>query len=169
MVSQGVSSVYDTDLFTPWVTVLSGLWQPGERSLRIITDHVRSSIVVIGDGVRPSNTGRGYVLRRLLRRALTEVWRGGEPGNRTLGDLPPELVRDAADRFGLSVEPPEVRRVLLAEEQKFAGLLRRGRSLLSRLYPSGELTEGDYQFLHETHGLPRDVVVELVSELPGRD
>jgi len=169
MVSQGVESVYETDLFTPWLTVLPGLWQPGERSLRIITDHLRSAIVVTGDGVRPSSTGRGYVLRRLLRRALTEMWRGSEPRSRTLGDLPAELVRDTADWFGLSAEPSEVRLVLLAEERKFADLLRRGRSLLCRLYPSGQLTEGDYQFLHETHGLPRDVVVELASELPGRD
>src|ERR1700761_1506789 len=66
MVSHGVRSVYDTDLFFPWLLALDDLWQPETPSLRIITDHVRSAIVVIGDGVRPSNTGRGYVLRRLL-------------------------------------------------------------------------------------------------------
>jgi len=175
MVSQGVGSVYETDLVAPWLAALprlwssGGPWQPGERSLRIVTDHLRSAIVVIGDGVRPSNTGRGYVLRRLLRRMLTELWRGGEPGSLTLGDLPPDLVRDTTDWFRLPVQPGEVRPVLLAEERKFADLLRRGRSLLARLYPSGRLTEGDYQFLHETHGLPRELVTELVSELPDRD
>jgi alanyl-tRNA synthetase len=55
--------------------------------LRILTDHLRSAIVVIGDGVRPSSTGRGYVLRRLLRQALMTLWRGGS-SSLTLGDLP---------------------------------------------------------------------------------
>jgi alanyl-tRNA synthetase len=168
MVSEGVGSVYETDLFASWLTTVPRLWQPGDRSLRIITDHLRSAIVVIGDGVRPSNTGRGYVLRRLLRRTLTELWRGDEPGSRTLGDLPGELVLDTADRFGLTVKTGEVRSVLLTEERKFADLLRRGRTLLTRLYPSGRLTEGDFRFLHETHGLPRDLVTELVSELADR-
>jgi len=164
MVSRGVRSVFETDLFAPWVSTLSGLWQPDELSMRILADHLRSSIVVIGDGVRPSNTGRGYVLRRLLRRSLTVLRRHGD-GSPSLAELPDELVNDTADRFGLHVEPSEVRQVLVAEERKFTELLRRGRSLLPRLYPSGQLSEDDYEFLHETHGLPREVVTELAAEL----
>jgi alanyl-tRNA synthetase len=178
MVSQGVSSVFETDLFAPWLSVLPGLWRPDERSLRIIADHLRSAIVIIGDGVRPSNTGRGYVLRRLLRRALTAVWQVEDslspgdrtpgdrtPGDLTLGDLPPELVIDTAGRFGQTVPPPLVREVLLAEERKFSDLLIRGRSLLRRLYPAGVLSEDDYAYLHDTHGLPRELVTSLVGEL----
>jgi alanyl-tRNA synthetase len=166
MVSQGVSSVYESEEFAPWLSVLSGLWQPDERSLRIITDHLRSSIVIIGDGVRPSNTGRGYVLRRLLRRALTSLWQGefGRAGL-TLGDLPRELVLDTATGFGVSVEPSVVGEVLLSEERKFGQLLTRGRALLWRLYPAGELGEDDYAYLHDTHGLPRELVTELALEL----
>jgi alanyl-tRNA synthetase len=164
MVCQGVPSVFETDLFAPWVSVLSGLWDPGEHSIRILADHLRSSIVVIGDGVRPSNTGRGYVLRRLLRRSLTVLPRRGD-GSLSLAELPDELVADTADRFGLQVEPADVRVVLLSEERKFAELLRRGRSLLPRLYPSGRLSEDDYEFLFQTHGLPREVVSELAAEL----
>jgi alanyl-tRNA synthetase len=168
MVTQGVGSVYETDLFAPWLSALPRLWglDPGDprqlRSVRIVADHLRSAIVVIGDGVRPSNTGRGYVLRRLLRRALTELWRGGDPV--TLGDLPSELVLDTGSRFGLPFAHSEVLSVLASEERKFAGLLTRGRSLLARLYPSGLLTEDDYAFLHDTHGLPRDLVTELIGE-----
>ncbi len=177
MVSQGAASVYESDLFAPWLAVLPGLWQPGERSLRIVTDHLRSSIVIIGDGVRPSNTGRGYVLRRLLRRALTALWSDvssgasatgrSAPGGSglTLGDLPPELVVDTAARFGVLVQPSLVKDVLVSEERKFAELLTRGRSLLRRLYPAGELSEDDYAFLHDTHGLPRELVTELAGEL----
>jgi alanyl-tRNA synthetase len=127
--------------------------------------------VIIGDGVRPSNTGRGYVLRRLLRRALTAVWQVDgslSPGDRTLGDLPPELMLDTAERFGQTVSPPLVRELLLAEERKFSDLLMRGRALLQRLYPAGVLSEDDYAYLHGTHGLPRELVTSLVGEL-GRE
>src|SRR5262249_58461161 len=75
MVRQESPSVFGTDVFQPWMDTLPGLWRPGQRSLRLLADHLRASIVIIGDGVRPSSAGRGYVLRRLLRRALTELWR----------------------------------------------------------------------------------------------
>ncbi|MGH3165736.1 MAG: alanine--tRNA ligase-related protein [Trebonia sp.] len=178
MVTQHVPSVYETDLFRPWLSVLPSLWPPDQRrpdqrrpdqlwpdqrSLRILADHLRSAIVVIGDGVRPSNTGRGYVLRRLLRRALTTLWRGEGGGSLTLGDLPPELVRDTAERFGQDTEPSLVTDVLAIEERKFRDLVGRGRSLLRRLYPSGELTETDYEFLRDTHGLPRELITELLE------
>ncbi len=173
MVSQRVGSVFETDLFAPWLTALTGMWRPGERSLRILSDHLRSSIVVIADGVRPSNTGRGYVLRRLVRRSLTELWsrnggdrpelRSGGDNSLTLGDLPLDLVTDTSERLAVAVEPSGVQDVLLSEERKFRELVRRGRSVLSRLYPSGQLTDSDYEFLHETHGLPRELVTELVT------
>jgi alanyl-tRNA synthetase len=164
MVSHGVRSVYETDVFRPWLFELHDRWPLGTRSRRILTDHLRSAIVVIGDGVRPSNTGRGYVLRRLLRRALTELWR--DDGSRTLTDLPSSLVVQTLTRFGQTADPALIGGVLTEEERKFRGLLSRGRALLQRLYPEGKLTENDYWFLHDTHGLPRDLVTELVSEMP---
>jgi alanyl-tRNA synthetase len=174
MACQGAGSVFETDLFLPWLSVLPELWSPDERSLRVLTDHLRSSIVVIGDGVRPSNTGRGYVLRRLLRRALTSLWQSGggslwQGGDNslTLGDLPASLVQDTGERFGMTIDPVLVRDILLAEERKFASLLQRGRSLLPRLYPAGQLTDEDYRYLRETHGLPPELVTELVSRRPG--
>ncbi len=163
MVSHGVRSVYDTDLFFPWLFALDDLWQPGTRALRIIADHVRSAIVVIGDGVRPASTGRGYVLRRLLRLALTEMWRGD--ASRTLASLPETLVRDTLTTFGQDAPAELIREVLLAEEVKFSELVSRGRSLLQRLYPQGQLTEDDYSYLHATHGLPRDLVTELARQM----
>ena len=170
MVASGAPSVFETDAFASWLSVLPALWPlAGDcdepRPLRIVTDHLRSSVVVIGDGVRPSATGRGYVLRRLLRRALTELW-GADPGSPlTLGDLPPELVLDTAAQFGQPAEPGRVRAILLAEERRFRELLTRGRSLLARLYPSGSLTEADYRYLHETHGLPRELVADVLARM----
>ena len=162
MVTSSVSSVYESDLFAPWLSVLPGLWQPEERPLRILADHLRSAIVITADGVRPSSTGRGYVLRRLVRRALTSLWSGGDD-SLTLRDLPAGLVTDTAERFGLPLGPRAVAEVLVGEERKFRELIRRGRPLLERLYPDGQLTEDDYEFLRDTHGLPREVVSDLVS------
>jgi alanyl-tRNA synthetase len=164
MVSQHARSVYETDLFAPWWSVLPALWRTGPRSLRILTDHLRSAIVVIGDGVRPSNTGRGYVLRRLVRRALTELWRGHDGSSLTLRDLPPDLIEHTAGRFGQVIESSLVIDVLAAEERKFRDLVSRGRTLLGRLYPSGRLTVEDYEFLRDTHGLPPELVSQLLSE-----
>jgi alanyl-tRNA synthetase len=166
MVTQHVRSVYETDLFQPWLLVLPSLCRTDQRSLRVLADHLRSAIVVIGDGVRPSNTGRGYVLRRLLRRSLTTLWRGEGGSSLSLGALPPDLVAHTAGQFGQVIEPSVVTGVLAAEERKFRELVSRGRSLLRRLYPAGRLTEEDYEFLRETHGLPREIITDLLA-MPG--
>jgi alanyl-tRNA synthetase len=161
MILQGQPSVYETDLFGPWLRVLPKLWPTSGQPPRLLTDHLRSAIVVIGDGVRPGSTGRGYVPRRLLRRALTELWR--DDSSRSVGDLPLQLTQHTLDQFGQPADPGEVREVLLAEEHKFRELVRRGRSVLARLYPAGNPTEADYQYLHETHGLPPELIADLLS------
>lgn len=166
MVSQQAPSVFDTDLFGSWLAELTRLWQPAERTLRISTDHLRSAIVVIGDGVRPSATGRGYVLRRLLRRALTALWRND--AGITLSDLPAELIRETGERFGMRIDRQQVGEILAGEEHKFRQLLRRGGALIGRLYPDGQLTEQDFEFLRDTHGLPPEIVSELVTQRDGR-
>ncbi|MFG2718951.1 alanine--tRNA ligase-related protein [Streptomyces sp. NPDC048416] len=158
-VLQGKRSVFETDLFEPWMRTVPSLWPLDEPSLRLVCDHLRSAIVVIGDGVLPSNTGRGYVLRRLVRRVLTTLWRV-DP-SRTLGDLPGELFQHTLDHFGQCGHTGSVRTVLLDEERRFTRLLERGRRVLSQSRFSGGLTEEDYGYLHDTHGLPRDLVLGL--------
>ena len=158
MVVQGKSSVYDCDVFAPWM----GLWPT--RSLRLLTDHLRSSIVIIGDGVRPSNTGRGYVLRRLLRRALTILWR--EDPASSLDELPTALIDFTLTQFRQEPDVVRVREALREEEQRFRGLLERGRSVLARFEPGRPLSKEDLAYLYETHGLPPELVTELlVTEL----
>ena len=159
MVLQRQSSVFGSDIFEPWMTTLPGLWQPDDRSLRILADHLRASIVIIADGVLPSNTGRGYVLRRLLRRVLTILWR--DDGNRSLGDLPGSLIDDTLARFGQHHTP--VRDVIREEEQRFAGLLTRGRKVLAQFEPGRPLSEKELRYLHETHGLPPELVTDLLA------
>lgn len=160
MVLQRRSSVFDIDVFEPWVRTVSSLWTPS----RMVYDHLRSSVVVIGDGVHPSNTGRGYVLRRLIRRTLTTLWR--DDPSRTLGDLPVEPISDTVEHFGLTVDPRYVLDVLVYEERRFGALLRRGRPLIERLLQRGPLTEEDFHYLHDTHGMPRDLVEELITAQP---
>ncbi|AYC43710.1 alanine--tRNA ligase-related protein [Streptomyces griseorubiginosus] len=156
-VLQGRDSVHDTDLFEPWKRLLP--WSLDEPSLRLVSDHLRSAVVVIGDGVRPSNTGRGYVLRRLVRRLLTTLRR--EDPSRALSDLPVELLRHTLDHFRQTGGTDHVREVLLEEERGFDRLLERGRRLLSGPRYRGPLSEEDYDYLHDTHGLPRDLVIGL--------
>jgi alanyl-tRNA synthetase len=162
MVVQDQPSVFDCDLFQPWRIALTGLWQPGQRSLRLLTDHLRSSIVIIGDGVTPSNTGRGYVLRRLLRRALTLLWR--PDSSRTLADLPASVVEQTLTQFGQHGGSGPVREVFRGEERRFASLLTRGRKVLAQLDPGRVLTEADLRYLHQTHGLPPELVTELLDQ-----
>ncbi|WP_405769083.1 alanine--tRNA ligase-related protein [Actinacidiphila glaucinigra] len=156
---QGRTSVFECDVLAPWRRLVPPLWPLDEPSLRLVSDHLRSAVVVIGDGVRPANTGRGYVLRRLVRRVLTTLWRD-DPA-RSLGDLPQELVRHTLDHFRQSVDPDEPRRVLLEEERRFRRLLERGRQVLARPRFRGPLDEEDFHYLHDTHGLPRDLVLSL--------
>jgi len=160
MLLQDQDSIYGTDLFEPWIRLLGGLWRPDRTDLRVLTDHLRSSIVVIGDGVRPSNTGRGYVLRRLLRRTLTTLWRL-DPSY-TLSDLPDELVRHTLDHF--RQQERDIRPVLLDEEERFRRMLERGRDRVRRVIRHGPLGEPEYRFLRDTHGLPRDVVDSILEE-----
>jgi len=162
MVLQDQPSVFGTDVFTPWVSTLTGLWQPDQRSLRLLSDHLRASVVITGDGVRPGNTGRGYVLRRLLRRALTTMWR--TDGTRTLGDLPPSLIEHTLVQFGQDTGGGLIMNVLRGEEQRFGRLLTRGRKVLAQLGPGQPLTDADLAYLHETHGLPPELVTELAAE-----
>ena len=148
-VLQGRRSVYETDRFEPWMRILPTLWVLGERDMRVVCDHLRSSVVVIGEGVWPSNTGRGYVVRRLIRRLLTVLWRDDD--SRTLSDLPVELLGTGT-----------VRGVLLDEERRFGQLLERGRRVLARPEFRGPLSEEDYHYLHDTHGLPREWLAGLL-------
>ncbi|WP_405873829.1 alanine--tRNA ligase-related protein [Streptomyces zaomyceticus] len=159
---QGRPSVFECDVFDPWRRLVPTMWPLEERSLRLVSDHLRSAVVVIGDGVRPSSTGRGYVLRRLVRRVLTVLWR--DDPTRGLGDLPSELIEHTLDHFRQDMDPADVRRPLLDEEQRFRRLLDRGRRILARPRFRRPLDDEDLHYLHDTHGLPRDLIMTLRQE-----
>jgi len=161
---QHTDSVHECDIFQPWQQTIPTLWPLDSREHRVVVDHLRSSIVIIGDGVLPSSNGRGYVLRRLLRRVMTILWRQGD----VLDDLPSGLYEHTLDHFGRLGHQSDatlehVRRVILEEQQRFSQTLERGRKLLSRWPSSKVLDEESLRFLHETHGIPREVVEVLTA------
>jgi alanyl-tRNA synthetase len=160
---QDKQSVFDCDVFTPWTNSVKGMWELDKPSLRLVCDHLRSGVVVVGDGVRPSNNGRGYVLRRLTRRVLTTLWR--HDTSRTLSDLPIEPIEHTLDHFQQHVDVERVRDVLLDEQRRFETLLRRGRREVSRRRSRGPLGDQDYHDLYDTHGLPRELVLGILTEL----
>ncbi|GAA2622995.1 alanine--tRNA ligase-related protein [Dactylosporangium fulvum] len=162
MVLQGHHDVYECDVLRPWTDTVSGLWPLDPGPHRLVVDHLRSGTVVVGDLVTPSNTGRGYVLRRLLRRTLTTLWR--DDPSRSLSDLPLWVYSHTLDVFEQRDEPGRIRDVLLDEERRFRRLVERGRPIVRRQRRRGPLTDADYRFLHDTHGLPRDLVRSLLDQ-----
>jgi alanyl-tRNA synthetase len=172
-VLQGVESVYDTDLFTSIRGRISELSEvPDERAERIVCDHLRAAVLLLGDGVRPSNTDQGYVLRRLLRRAIRHGRRLGASGPfvRAVGEA-------VVERYG-SVYPHLLRErepildALEDEEARFGRTLQRGLREIGRLVERRDEVDGRVLFgLFETHGLPPELTVEELRahgvEVPG--
>ena len=166
MILQGVESVYATDLFVPWTSELSGRWGLDAETLRRVSDHLRSCPVIVLDGVRPGNTGRGYVLRRLLRRVLVDLW-DSDP-TASLSQLDRGVVSHTSDHVG-GGDVEQLLALFVEEERRFHRLVDRGRTLVERELARGSLGEDRLRWLHETHGLPRELVLRLVDRLePGR-
>ncbi|MDP2695774.1 MAG: alanine--tRNA ligase [bacterium] len=155
---QGVDNVFETDIFHPIMSKIFEL-RPGldARVARILSDHLRSSIFLIGDGVRPSNKEAGYILRRLLRRVLAY-----QVTYDIHADLFPSVAKIVADKFGTFY--PEVKKideileVLEMERQKFQTAITTG---LSKLKKYENVTGQDAFYLYETFGLPFEIVKEL--------
>jgi alanyl-tRNA synthetase len=177
-IKQGVDSVFDTDLLRPLVDLgseLSGREYGGAdgaatRAMRIIADHVRGSVQLIADGVVPSNERRGYVLRRIMRRAIHQ--------GRVLGLEAPYLGRFAERAVemlapvnpALVAERETIMRWIGSEEESFGRTLDRGSQLLERLIDealasgtSWVSAEAAFE-LHDTYGFPYDLTRELVAE-----
>ncbi len=171
---QGVQSNYETDVLRSLVAVgekLTGTTYgedpAADLSLRIMADHSRAVAFMIADGILPSNEGRGYVLRRLLRRA---VMKGHLLGldKPFLNDYVDEIVNLMGHVYPEIVENRELmRRVILSEEERFGANLRQGRAYLDEALDAleGDVLPGDRAFtLHDTYGFPVEVTCELCSE-----
>jgi alanyl-tRNA synthetase len=173
-VMQGVHSNYDIDLFKNLIRAaadLAGTSDLKSSSLRVIADHIRACSFLIVDGVLPSNEGRGYVLRRIIRRAVRHGYKLGiqEPFfyklvpvlEREMGAAYPELTRGRT----------HVERVLKQEEERFAETLANGMRLLEEVIaklPAGNTSSiipGDVVFkLYDTYGFPADLTADIARE-----
>ncbi|MGE0362061.1 MAG: alanine--tRNA ligase [Vicinamibacterales bacterium] len=175
-VLQGTTSNYDTPLFTPLLDAIGGLagrrhggtMEPADVSMRVVADHIRAMTFLIADGVVPSNEWRGYVLRKIMRRAMRHGRRLGleqaflhrlvDVLVAEMGAAYPELVagRDA------------VVQMIRSEEERFDAVLTGGlprlEEVLAQAARSGGVVAGDEAFkLYDTYGLPRDFIEDLTA------
>ncbi|MBU1277470.1 MAG: alanine--tRNA ligase [Proteobacteria bacterium] len=174
---QGFTSNYDSDLFTPimdFTSELAGVARGGDEendvSLRVIADHARACAVLVGDGVMPSNEGRGYVLRRILRRAARHGRKLGLTGpflHRVAGVVMEQM---RAAYPGLYDSRAFVDKVISGEEERFGETLDTGLKLLSEALGEAkakgqDTLDGRMAFkLYDTFGFPLDLTMTIVAE-----
>ena len=167
---QGVHSNYEIDLFQNLIRAaaeVTGEKDLESKSLRVIADHIRSCAFMIVDGVLPSNEGRGYVLRRIIRRAARHGHQIGckqpffhklvRPLAEEMGDAYPELLK----------AEEHVAKVLLKEEQRFAETLEHGLKILEQAIEGlgGKVIDGETVFkLYDTYGFPADLTADVARE-----
>ncbi len=177
VVCQGVDSLFDVDTvmnITNRVTELTGAsYGQSEKmdvSLRIITDHIRSSVMMICDGVLPSNEGRGYVLRRLLRRAARHGRLLGVTGS-FLDEVVPTVVRENEGAYPeLKERENYIRRVIRVEEENFSRTIDAGLRIYSNMLAEHkergeEVFSGANAFkLYDTYGFPIDLTIEMAQD-----
>ena len=180
-VLQGVVSNYEIDLFRDLIAAaaeITGTDDPGSNSLKVIADHARAATFLVSDGVFPSNEGRGYVLRRIIRRALRHghdlgvgdafLYRMVGPIEEAMGAAFPELAesRELAER------------VLRSEEERFAATLEQGMRYLNRTLEDVRdgVIPGEKAFvLYDTYGFPVDLTADIARgrglsvDMPGYD
>jgi alanyl-tRNA synthetase len=168
-VLQHVHSNYEIDLFQHLIREaarLTGTKDLENKSLRVIADHIRACSFLIVDGVLPSNEGRGYVLRRIIRRALRHGWMLGVRGDffwkmvaplvEEMGEAYPELARKRAT----------VEQALKAEEQRFGETLEQGMKVFEEIArkAKGEIPGADAFRLYDTYGFPVDLTADIARE-----
>jgi alanyl-tRNA synthetase len=175
-VVQGKLSNYDTDLFQPLIAAVGG--RAGKRygddsghdvSLRVVADHARATTFLIGDGVMPGNEGRGYVLRKIMRRAMRHGRKLGIEDAFLADMVDAVVVRMAGAYPELLGQAAAIKRVVRSEEERFASTLRLAmnefRKTVERLPKGGRtLPGGDAFRLYDTYGLALDFIEELAQD-----
>ena len=167
-VMQGVNSNYETDLFKNLISASENiLGKAGDVSHKVIADHIRSTSFLISDGVMPENEGRGYVLRRILRRGIRHGYKLGAK-KPFLHKLVPDLV--AAMKSGypqIEKDEEKITSTILKEETKFFETLEKGLDILEEAISkiSNKTIPGEIVFkLHDTYGFPYDLTNDIARE-----
>ncbi|BAV97348.1 alanine--tRNA ligase [Lysobacter enzymogenes] len=170
-VLQGVHGNYEIDLFRHLIAAAAhatGTADLENKSLRVIADHIRACSFLIVDGVLPSNDGRGYVLRRIIRRALRHGWMLGQKGP-FFHKLVPALVEVMGDAYPeLAAKGEFVAQALRAEEDRFANTLGNGmrifNDIAARSADGGVISGRDAFTLYDTFGFPVDLTADIARE-----
>ncbi len=161
MVVGGKSSVFETDLFEP---IIKELPKTNEKARRIIADHVKGAVFLISEGIFPSNVERGYVLRRILRRAI----RYGKILNLPKNFLIPlsrkviEIYKDIYPE--IKSQEADILTVIQNEEEKFAETLEKGLKEFEKVANRGDIAGSDAFHLYDTYGFPLELTEELAKE-----
>ncbi len=169
-VLQGVHNNYEIDLFQKLLKIaadLAGTKDLTESSLRVIADHIRSCAFMVVDGVMPSNEGRGYVLRRIIRRAIRHGYRLGIREVFFFQLVAPLVVEMGAAYPELAAAQEQVERILKLEEERFAETLEQGMKILEACVEKmhGTVIPGDVVFqLYDTYGFPVDLTADYARE-----
>jgi len=166
---QDVISVYETDGYREimeWIASESGVAYgdspAATKAHRVLADHGRGMTFLVGDGVTPSNEGRGYVLRRIVRRAVQQARRIGLEG---LYRLPAVVVAQMADAYPeLGERADEIERVVRIEEERFEETVERGLRLFEELAEKDSISGEEAFTLAATYGFPLELTVELAEE-----
>ncbi|MCG6542334.1 alanine--tRNA ligase [Pseudomonas sp. KSR10] len=169
-VLQHVNSNYEIDLFQSLLNASAqaiGCSNDGQASLKVVADHIRSCGFLIADGVTPSNEGRGYVLRRIIRRACRHGNKLGAKGS-FFHKIVPALVAEMGDAFSeLKTQQAHIERVLKTEEEQFAKTLEQGLKILEQDLAElkGGVIPGEVIFkLYDTYGFPVDLTGDIARE-----
>ena len=169
-VLQHVNSNYEIDLFQSLLNAAAqaiGCANEGQASLKVVADHIRSCGFLIADGVLPSNEGRGYVLRRIIRRACRHGNKLGATGT-FFHRIVAALVAEMGDAFPeLKTQQAHIERVLKTEEEQFAKTLEQGLRILEQDLAElkGSEIPGDVVFkLYDTYGFPMDLTGDIARE-----
>jgi len=170
---EGKTSVFETSLFLPLLETAQsvtgatyGQDEPTDVALRVMADHARAMSFLVSDGVLPSNEGRGYVLRRVIRGAVRRAYQLGadKPVTERLIGAVREVMSGAYPELATSAEV--ITEIVVREEEGFRHILRSGSALLEEELASGSGTiSGEIAFrLHDTHGFPIEVTQEVAAE-----
>ncbi|MBG0838916.1 alanine--tRNA ligase [Ectopseudomonas toyotomiensis] len=169
-VLQHVNSNYEIDLFQNLLAASAkaiGCSNEGQASLKVVADHIRSCSFLIADGVTPSNEGRGYVLRRIVRRACRHGNKLGAKGS-FFYQIVAALVAEMGEAFPeLKQQQAHIERVLKTEEEQFAKTLEQGLKILEQDLAGlkGSVIPGDVVFkLYDTYGFPVDLTADIARE-----
>jgi alanyl-tRNA synthetase len=169
-VLQHVHSNYEIDLFQNLLAAAAkaiGCSNDGQASLKVVADHIRSCGFLIADGVLPSNEGRGYVLRRIIRRACRHGNKLGAKGS-FFYQIVAALAAEMGEAFPeLKSQQAHIERVLKAEEEQFAKTLEQGLRILEQdlAQLKGDVVPGDVVFkLYDTYGFPMDLTADIARE-----